>query len=43
MISAHVVWGDHGEDTVAQRRHVVTLWHLIALMDIDCNGVLAGT
>ena len=32
-------WGNHGEDSAAQRRQVVTLWHLTMLMDSDCNGV----
>ena len=34
--------GNHGEDSVAQRRQVVTLWHPTALMDSDCNGVCGG-
>ena len=32
------VWG-HGEDSVAQRRQVGTLWHLTTLMDSGCSGV----
>ena len=38
MFSTHGV-GDHGEDSVAQRRQTGTLWHLTILMDSDCNGV----
>ena len=38
MFSTHGV-GDHGEDSVAQRRQTVNLWHLTTLMDSDCNGV----
>ena len=30
--------GDHGENSVAQRRHIVDLWHLAGLMDSDCIG-----
>ena len=32
--------GSHGENSVAQRRHIVNLWYLAALMDSDCIGVL---
>ena len=35
-------WGNHGQDSVAQRRQVVTLWHLTTLMDSDFNGVCGG-
>ena len=35
--------GDHGEDSVAQRRHIGHLWHLAALMNRDCTGVWVGT
>ena len=38
MFSTHGV-GDRRENSVAQRRHIVTLWHLAALIDSDCNGV----
>ena len=34
--------GDHEEDSWAQRRQVVTLWHLTTLMGSDCNGVHGG-
>ena len=34
--------GGHGEISAAQRRQVVTLWHLTRLMDSDCNGVWGG-
>ena len=34
---------DHGENSVSQRRHIVNLWHLAALMDSDCIGVWVGT
>ena len=37
MFSTHGV-GDHGENSVAQSRHIVDLWHLAALMDSDCIG-----
>ena len=42
MFSTHGV-GDHGENSVSQRRHRVNLWHLAALMDSDCIGVWVGT
>ena len=42
MFSTHGV-GDHGENSVPQRRHIVDLWHLAALMDSDCIGVWVGT
>ena len=42
MFSTHGV-GDHGENSVAQRRHIVNLWHLTTLMDSDCIGVWVGT
>ena len=35
--------GDHGENSVAQRRHIVDLWHLAVLMDSDYIGVWVGT
>ena len=41
MIGTHDV-GDHGEDSVDQRRQVVPLWHFTTLMDSDCNGVWRG-
>ena len=41
MFSTHGV-GDHGENSVAQRRHIVDLWHLAALMNSDCTGVWVG-
>ena len=34
--------GGHREDSVAQRRHVLTLWHLTTLMDSDFSGVREG-
>ena len=42
MFSTHGV-GDHGENSVAQRRQIVDLWHLTTLMDSDCIGVWEGT
>ena len=39
MIGTHGVWGGHREDSVAQRRQVVTVWHLTMLMDSDFSGV----
>ena len=42
MFSTHGV-GGHGENSVAQRRHIVDLWHLAALMDSDYIGVWVGT
>ena len=42
MFSTHGV-GDHRENSVAQRSHIVHLWHLTALMDGDCIGVCVGT
>ena len=42
MFSTHGM-GDHGENSVAQRRHIVNLWHLTTLMDSDCTGVWVGT
>lgn len=41
MFSTHGVQ-DHGENSVAQRRQLVDLWHL-ALMDSDYIGVWVGT
>ena len=38
MISTHGVCVDHGEDSVAQRRQIVTLWHLTTLMGSDYSG-----
>ena len=38
MFSTHGV-GDHGENNVSQRRDIVDLWQLAALMDSDCIGV----
>ena len=35
MISIHGVGGGRGEDSVAHRRQVVTLWHLTTLMNSD--------
>ena len=37
--------GDQGENSVAKRRQIVNLWHLmdVNLMDSDCNGVLVGS
>ena len=34
--------GCHKENSVVQRRHVVTLWHLTMLMDSDCSGMWWG-
>ena len=34
--------GYHRTNSVAQRRKIVTLWHLTTLMDSDCNGVSGG-
>ena len=42
MLSTHGV-GDHGENSVSQRRDIVDLWQLAALMDSDCTGVWVGT
>ena len=42
MFSTHGV-GDHGENSVSQRRDIVDLWQLAALMDSDCIGVWGGT
>ena len=42
MFSTHSV-GGHGENSVAQRRQTVNLWHLAALMDSDLIGVWVGT
>ena len=42
MFSIHGV-GDHGENSVSQRRDIVDLWQLAALMDSDCIGVWVGT
>ena len=39
MIGTHGVGGGHGEDSVAQRGQVVSLWHLTTLMNSDFNGV----
>ena len=36
MLSTYGVWG-HGEESVAQRRQIVNLWHLTTMMDSDCN------
>ena len=41
MFSIHGV-GDHRDNSVAQRRLTVDLWHLAALMDSDCIGVWVG-
>jgi len=41
MIGTHGV-GDHREDSVEQRRQVVTLRHLTTLMDSDCNEAWRG-
>ena len=38
MFSVHGV-GDHGENSVAQRRDIMDLWQLATLMDSDCIGV----
>ena len=40
----HMVWGwgSHREDRVAQKKQVVTLWHLIILTYNDFNGVWRG-
>ena len=43
MIGTHGVCGGHGEDSVAQRRQVLTLWHPAMLMDSDSGGVSGGT
>ena len=37
MIGTHGVCVDHGKDSVAQRRQVVTLWHRTTLKDSDCS------
>ena len=42
MFSTHGV-GDHGENSVAQRRQRVNLWHLTTLMESDCIGGWVGT
>ena len=42
MLSMHGV-GDHRENSVAQRRQIVNLWHLTTLMDSACIGVWKGT
>ena len=42
MFNTHGV-GDHGENSVPPRRHIVNLWHVAALMDSDCIGVWVGT
>ena len=42
MFSTHGV-GGHGENSVAQRKQTVNLWHLTTLMDTDCIGVWMGT
>ena len=42
MFGTHGV-GDHRENSVAQRRQIVDLWQLAALMDNDCIGVWEGT
>ena len=42
MFSTHGA-GDHGENSVTQRKHIVDLWHLAALVDSDCLGVWVGT
>ena len=41
MFGTHGVEG-HTEDSVTQRRQVVTLWHLTMPIDSDCNGVQWG-
>lgn len=30
-------------NSVARRRQIVNLWHLIILMDSDCSGMWGGT
>ena len=42
MFCTHGV-GDHGENSVSQRRDIVDLWQLAALMDSDCIGVWLET
>ena len=42
MFSTHGV-GGYRENSVAQRRPTVNLWHLTTLMDSDCIGVWVGT
>ena len=42
MIGTHGGGGDTGK-TVAQRRQIVTLWHLTILLGSDCNGVWGDT
>ena len=42
MFSTYGV-GNNRENSVAQRRHIVDLWHLAAPMDHDCIGVWVGT
>ena len=42
MIGTHGGGRDHEEDSVAQRRQIVTLWHLTTLMGSDCHGVWGG-
>ena len=48
MFSTHGAGGGvggvgHGEDSVAQGRQIMNLWHLTTLMNSDCNGVWVGT
>ena len=42
MFSTHGV-GDHRENSVAQRTHIMNLWHLTTLMDSEYIGVWVGT
>ena len=42
MFSTHGV-GDHGENSVAQRRQTVIPQHLTTLMDSDCFGLWVET
>ena len=42
MIGTHGVGVNCGDDSVAQRRQIVTLWHLTILMGSDCNGACGG-
>ena len=41
MFSTHGV-RDHRENSVAQRRQTVDLWHLTTLMDSDASGYGLG-
>ena len=43
MISTYNVGVEgHKEGSIAERRQVVTLYHLTTLMNSDCNGVCGG-